>query len=202
MSRDAFTGGVEPGGLWTQNDIRILLCYILASVDAPLSGESISQIIQGKALANYFEVGDALAALLRQGNIAQDEDGLYTVTASGREIAGSLDATLPLSVRDKALEAAMRLMADAKARRENRVEIAETEKGYQITCHISGGEMELMSVSLYAPDWNGAKLIERNFYQNPEAVYRLLLSSLTGDETYARSYFDEIMDGKNISRQN
>lgn len=202
MSRDAFTGGVEPGGLWTQNDIRILLCYILASVDAPLSGESISQIIQGKALANYFEVGDALAALLRQGNIAQDEDGLYTVTASGREIAGSLDATLPLSVRDKALEAAMRLMADAKARRENRVEIAETEKGYQITCHISGGEMELMSVSLYAPDWNGAKLIERNFYQNPEAVYRLLLSSLTGDETYARAYFDEIMDGKNISRQN
>ena len=200
MSRDAFTGGVEPGGLWTQNDIRILLCYILASVDAPLSGESISQIIQGKALANYFEVGDALAALLRQGNIAQDEDGLYTVTASGREIAGSLDATLPLSVRDKALEAAMRLMADAKARRENRVEIAETEKGYQITCHISGGEMELMSVSLYAPDWNGAKLIERNFYQNPEAVYRLLLSSLTGDETYARAYFDEIMDGKNISR--
>lgn len=202
MSRDAFTGGVEPGGLWTQNDIRILLCYILASVDAPLSGESISQIIQGKALANYFEVGDALAALLRQGNIAQDENGLYTVTASGREIAGSLDATLPLSVRDKALEAAMRLMADAKARRENRVEIAETEKGYQITCHISGGEMELMSVSLYAPDWNGAKLIERNFYQNPEAVYRLLLSSLTGDETYARAYFDEIMDGKNISRQN
>lgn len=202
MSRDAFTGGVEPGGLWTQNDIRILLCYILASVDAPLSGESISQIIQGKALANYFEVGDALAALLRQGNIAQDEDGLYTVTASGREIAGNLDATLPLSVRDKALEAAMRLMADAKARRENRVEIAETEKGYQITCHISGGEMELMSVSLYAPDWNGAKLIERNFYQNPEAVYRLLLSSLTGDETYARAYFDEIMDGKNISRQN
>lgn len=202
MSRDAFTGGVEPGGLWTQNDIRILLCYILASVDAPLSGESISQIIQGKALANYFEVGDALAALLRQGNIAQDEDGLYTVTASGREIAGSLDATLPLSVRDKALEAAMRLMADAKARRENRVEIAETEKGYQITCHISGGEMELMSVSLYAPDWNGAKLIERNFYQNPEAVYRMLLSSLTGDETYARAYFDEIMDGKNISRQN
>lgn len=202
MSRDAFTGGVEPGGLWTQNDIRILLCYILASVDAPLSGESISQIIQGKALANYFEVGDALAALLRQGNIAQDENGLYTVTASGREIARSLDATLPLSVRDKALEAAMRLMADAKARRENRVEIAETEKGYQITCHISGGEMELMSVSLYAPDWNGAKLIERNFYQNPEAVYRLLLSSLTGDETYARAYFDEIMDGKNISRQN
>ncbi len=191
MESNAFTGGVEPGGLWNQNDIRILLCYILNSVNGPLSGESISQIVQEKALANYFEVGDALAALLRQGNLRQDEEGLYTVTPAGREIAQSLDATLPLSVRDKALEAALRLMADSKARRENRVELAETENGFHVTCHISGGALDLMEISLYAPDKNQAKLIEQNFYQNPEGVYKLLLSALTGDKEYARSYFEE-----------
>ena len=191
MSGNAFTGGVEPGGLWTQNDIRILLCYILSSVDGPLSGDSISQIVQGKALANYFEIGDALAALCKQGNVVQDENGSYTVTDSGREIAASLDATLPLSVRDKALEAAMRLMAETKARRENRVEITETENGYCVTCHISGGALELMSVSLYAPDLEQAKRVEENFYRDPEGVYALLLSSLTGDAAYARSYFEE-----------
>ena len=37
MRQDAFTGGVDPGGLWNQNDIRILLCYILSSVNAPMS---------------------------------------------------------------------------------------------------------------------------------------------------------------------
>ena len=145
MESNAFTGGVEPGGLWNQNDIRILLCYILNSVNGPLSGESISQIVQEKALANYFEVGDALASLLRQGNLQQDEEGLYTVTPAGREIAQSLDATLPLSVRDKALEAALRLMADSKARRENRVELAETENGFHVTCHISGGALDPVS---------------------------------------------------------
>ncbi len=191
MESNAFTGGVEPGGLWNQNDIRILLCYILNSVNGPLSGESISQIVQEKALANYFEVGDALAALLRQGNLRQDEEGLYTVTPAGREIAQSLDATLPLSVRDKALEAALRLMADSKARRENRVELAETENGFHVTCHISGGALDLMEISLYAPDKNQAKLIEQNFYQNPEGIYKLLLSALTGDKEYARSYFEE-----------
>ena len=46
-----------------QNDIRILLCYILSSVNAPLSGQDLSEILQRKALANYFEAGDALAAL-------------------------------------------------------------------------------------------------------------------------------------------
>lgn len=189
MEHDAFTGGVEPGGLWNKNDIRILLCYILSSVDAPLSRDSLCQIIQGKALANYFEVGDALDALLRQGN-AQESDGLYTVTPAGREIAGSLDANLPLSVRDKALEAAMRLMAEARSRRENQVEIEKTERGFQVTCHISGGSMELMSVSLYVPDRSQAELVEKNFYRDPESVYTLLLSALTGDNAYARSFFE------------
>ncbi len=196
MERNAFTGGVEPGGLWNKNDIRILLCYILSSVNAPLDRESISQIVQGKALANYFEVGDALDALLKQGNAVQDSQGLYTVTPAGREIAQSLDATLPLSVRDKALEAAMRLMAEAKARRENRVEIKETDRGFQVTCHISGGALDLMSVSLYVPDRAQAHLAERNFYRDPEGVYKLLLSSLTGDTAYAKSFFEELESGQ------
>lgn len=191
MKQDAFTGGVEPGGLWNKNDIRILLCYILSSVDAPLSREDIAQIVQGKALANYFEVGDALASLVKQGNVVLGEDGLYSAAPSGREIAQSLDASLPLSVRDKALEAAVRLMADARARRENRVDVIETEQGFQVTCHISGGKMELMAISLYVPDRAQAELVERNFYRDPEGVYKLLLSSLTGDTAYARSFFEE-----------
>ncbi len=189
--QDAFTGGVEPGGLWNRNDIRILLCYILSSVNGPLSAESLSQIVQGEALANYFETGDALASLLRQGNVVTDREGLYTVTEAGREIAESLDATLPLSVRDKALEAAVRLMADAKARRENHVEIEEMENGFRVVCHISDGRLDLMAISLYVPDRAQAKLVERNFYRDPAGVYKLLLSSLTGDRTFIKSFFEE-----------
>lgn len=129
MKQDAFSAGVEPGGLWHKNDIRILLCYILASVGAPLSRQDLSRIIQEKGLANYFEVEDALATLLKQGNIAQDEQGFCAVTRGGLEIANSLDATLPLSVRDKALEAAFTLLAQAKAQRENRVELQKSNRG-------------------------------------------------------------------------
>ena len=41
---DAFTGGVEPGGLRSQSDIRLLICYMLASVQEPLSKEDIELI--------------------------------------------------------------------------------------------------------------------------------------------------------------
>ena len=192
MKQDAFTGGVEPGGLWNRNDIRILICYLLNSVNAPLSGDDISGILQGKALANYFEVGDALAALQKLGNVSRDEEGCYTVTETGREIADSLDATLPLSVRDKALEAAFTLLADARARRDNRVDVEKTANGCRVTCHISGGEeMDLMTISLYVPDEAQADMVKRNFHRDPTGVYKLLLSSLTGDTAYAKSFFEE-----------
>lgn len=188
MKQDAFSAGVEPGGLWHKNDIRILLCYILASVNAPLSRQDLTRIIQEKGLANYFEVEDALASLLTQGNIAQDQEGCCTVTPAGREIADSLDATLPLSVRDKALEAAFTLLAQAKAQRENRVDLTKTKRGYQITCHISDGEMDLMAISLYVPDKAQAKMVRERFYRDPEGVYKLVLASLTGDTGLAREY--------------
>ncbi len=41
MEYDAFTGGVAPGGLRSKSDIRILICYMLKSVNAPLSGDDI-----------------------------------------------------------------------------------------------------------------------------------------------------------------
>ena len=32
MDFDALTGGVEPGGLRVKNDIRLLICYLLSSL--------------------------------------------------------------------------------------------------------------------------------------------------------------------------
>src|SRR5699024_7691264 len=125
------------------------------------------------------------------GNITQDEQGFCAVTRGGLEIANSLDATLPLSVRDKALEAAFTLLAQAKAQRENRVELQTIKQGYQVTCHISGGDMALMAVTLYVPDRAQAEMVKRSFYKDPEGVYKLVLASLTKDTSLAREYFIE-----------
>lgn len=184
---DAFTAGVEPGGLRSKNDIRILVCYILQSVKAPLSADDIAEIMQQKSLANYFEVGDAIASLLRHENIRQDETGCYTICETGSEIAENLDTALPLSVRDKALEAALSMLARAKTERENKVTIERGENGFQVTCHISGGKMDLMTISLYVPEEKQAKMVKRNFHDNPLGIYELLLATLTGDHSFLQA---------------
>ena len=128
---------------------------------------------------------------MAQGNVVQEPDGCYTVTAAGREIAHSLDATLPLSVRDKALKAAFTLLAHAKAQRENRVDLRETEQGLQVTCHVSGGDTDLMTLSLYVPDKAQAEMVRECFFQDPEGLYQLVMATLTGDTALAREYFQE-----------
>lgn len=192
MRQDAFTGGVDPGGLWAQNDIRILICYILSSVEAPLSQDDLSQVVQGRRLANYFETEDALAALEKLGHVLRDENGCFTVSETGREIAARLDAELPVAVRDKALEAALTLLAEARSRRENRVEVEDLPNGCQVTCRVSGGgDTDLLRVSLYVPDRAQAQVVEEGFFRNPDRIYRLTLAALTGDMDYAKELLEE-----------
>lgn len=187
MEYDAFTGGVAPGGLRSKSDIRILICYLLKSVNAPLSGDDIINILQEKSLANYFEANDALSALVNLGNVTRNEDGTYILNPQGKSVADDLELLIPSSVRDKAVAAATAMLASAKVERENTVTTVRTENGYNVTCHISGGEMELMSLTVYVPDLYQARTVKKNFHRDPQRVYNLMLAALTGDDELMKS---------------
>lgn len=187
MDFDAFTGGVEPGGLRNKNEIRILICYLLASVDAPLSKSDIVSIIQDNGLANYFEITDALAELTEHGNVVTsgEKSELCAASNTARMIAKQLDTALPPVVRDKAVAAAINLLARARRESENKVKIIKLAHGYNVVCHISGGDMDLMNFALYVPDLYQANMVKRNFHQAPEDVYRMLLALVTGNKDMA-----------------
>ena len=55
MSFDTFDEGINPGGMRSKNEIRILICYLIKSVKAPVSKELILESLQKDGLANYFE---------------------------------------------------------------------------------------------------------------------------------------------------
>jgi hypothetical protein len=180
---DAFTGGVAPGGLRNKNQIRILICYLLASVNAPLSKNDILSIVQDNGLANYFEVTDALAELTEKGNVitSGDNNELCAASETARMIAKQLDTAIPSAVRDKTIAAAINMLAKARRENENQVEIVKMEKGYHVICHISGGDMDLMNFTLYVPDLYQANMVKQNFHNSPEAVYSMMLALVTGN---------------------
>ena len=194
MEFEALTAGVKPGGLRSKQDIKLLICYLLSSIPQGLSKTDLINVLQDNNLANYFEVASAFDELLKQGNLteAQEEETFYTVTASGKMIAQELDVSLPISIREQVLSAALSLMAQQKRERENTVTITKIENGCQVECHISGGEMDLMSFTLYVPDMMQAKLVKRNFQKDPQLIYSCILAALTRNQDMVRELLGEL----------
>ncbi len=181
MKFNAFDAGIEPGGLRNKSEIKILICYMLSSVGKPLTQQNINEIIQETGLANYFEVNDALAALAATQSIAcVEEEGTpaYLATELTREVANTLETALPLSVREKAVHAAVRLLTKIRREQENRIEIRQNQDGYTIRCAILDGSMELMSIQVYVADLIQAESIKAQFLENPAAIYNGVINLL------------------------
>ena len=123
MEFDAFSAGVSLGGLRNKNDIKLLICYILASIDHSLSKEDIVSVLQQYNLANYFEINSALSELIESENIKKDPENsnLYTAAESGKIISSQLSSSLPISIRDKAIKAALSLLSKIQRETENTV---------------------------------------------------------------------------------
>jgi len=110
MSNDAFTAGIEHGGLTTDYEVRILICWLLSKVDRPVTMGKLNEALQQDALVNYFELARGTGYLLSTGHIVEGEHGEreeapLVITPLGRETGETLERSLPLTVREKSLAA-------------------------------------------------------------------------------------------------
>lgn len=194
MSLDNFLVTPEFRNLKSQNEIKLLICYMLCSVNIGLSKNTIISAIQDSNLANYFEASAAFSDLLQNKNIfcVDANEQLYTVTKSGKLISNQLDVTLPLTVRQLALSATLNILSKIKLENENLVEISQNEHGYSVTCRVSGGKMELMSLTLYVPDMLQANFVKENFHNDPEFVYRCILAAATQNKELVKEILSDI----------
>ena len=183
MNNNAFSAGVVPGGLKDKQEIKILVCFMLDKIEHHLKKNDITSIFQIYGLANYFEVSQAFEEMVNNKNIAFDEDNdnCYVLTPSGKMIVEELAASLPISVREKALDSAKIYFERLKSEQENTVMIRKNKFGYNVSCKVSGGEFDMMELKLYAPNMHTAVTKRDNFYRDPGAVYNSVISLLGKD---------------------
>lgn len=182
MAFDTFDEGITPGGMRSKNEVRTLICYLLNSVDEPVTKDLIIEAICEESLANYFETSSCFDDLINNGNITKVENNLYLLTENGKMISNLLDTSLAISVKEKAYNCATKLLAQKKKERENSVEILKTDLGYNVLCKISGGNIDLMSFTVFAPNFEQALILKKNFYDNPTTFYKVMLALLTKDK--------------------
>ncbi len=180
MQYDAFGAGVEPGGLHSRHEIKILICYMLIAAGVPMPRNDVLDIICGGGMANFFDTSAAIDELVELGNLCEHEDSTLSVTDTGSHAADTLADLLPYTIRERSVGAALQLLARRRNEQENRVDIQKTDAGYTVTCTVGDGDSPLLSFTLLVADDRQAELVRERFLHDPLLLYQSVIAVLTG----------------------
>lgn len=187
MENEIFKAGVRPGSPVTNDEIKLLICYILSKTNAAMSFEQIHETLLEHELVNYFELVSAMDSLEKTGHIKEEVPGgtgaaCYTVTELGRSTSGTINTLLSVSVRDRAVSSAEKLLRREKREREVKVSIEAADSGYEVRLAIPDSGSNLASFTVFCPTMEEAKLMRRRFLNDPFYIYKGVLALLTGDK--------------------
>lgn len=182
MERDAVSAGVSPiGGLFSTSEVRILICYIISAINQPVPGRMLADTLHYEGIANYFEVSESIASLCDSGQLElfNKEEDTYIITKSGKDIAETLKTALSYTVKNRAYNAAIKMVSRFKNAKETDIKITRENNSTYITCSMIDNDITFMSVKILVSDEEQALTIKENFINNPSTVYSEIINMLT-----------------------
>ncbi len=175
---DAFTAGIDDGGLRSSSTIVIIVCYILANCSEKITSKTIVEALVEGRIANYFEVSDAISKMKSKGYFIEDSDGFLTIVPDCKFAVEIVENDLPITIREKSIALVRKLAKRDINSKENKVTINEAANGFQVTLHVSDVDSDFMTLSLFVPTQTQAEFIKERFLQNPAEIYENLMNSL------------------------
>jgi hypothetical protein len=182
LEKDALTAGVsEIGGLFTTAEIRVLICYILSKIDGAVPGNLLANTLHYEGIANCFEVNDSIDYLCKNGHliVESQEDDTYIITESGKNVADTLKTTLSIVVKERAYNAAIKMVSRFRNTKETDIKISRQDSKTFITCSAIDNDTPFMSVKLLVSDEEQALHIKEKFLSDPTKIYSSIIDLLT-----------------------
>ncbi|WP_419544540.1 DUF4364 family protein [Negativibacillus massiliensis] len=196
MAFNAFVGGIQPGGLTNDFEVKILICFLLDSLkkNSPgaalsdgeqpgLSFDELNEIFQETGLVNYFEFAESMSELEKTEHIRRQmtpdgEKEIFVITEVGSITAQTFQKTLPLTVREKTLETARHLTEVQKCMDEVDVNYHPVSDGYILQLTIRDIGSDLLNLNVFLPTEEECILVKEHIQNDPAEVYSHILTAL------------------------
>lgn len=175
---DAFTYGIEDGGLRSQSEINMIICYVLTNAETKLNKKVIVDTMTEGGIANYFETTSAVSKLIKNGIILEDENGYLIATKECKRATEIVEKDLPLSIREKSIKLSTKLAVSELYRKENKVEIVEENGSFSVILHVTDKDKDYMVLKLNVPTITQAETVKEKFLADPVKIYDNLISSI------------------------
>ncbi len=176
-----------PGFIREEKDVMYLILYALRFFPFAISESDLMDVVLVDDGFGYFEFRAAFLRLQERDCISEEpseREPLYALTEAGSKAIEVLASSLPLSVRDKAERAALRVIA--KLRRDASIKAShqQNEDGtYTVQLKICDAVSDQLSVEVLAMTRRQCELLEDNFRRRAESLYHELLLLLSGGGT-------------------
>lgn len=165
---------VEPGGLSSINEVKILICRVLCELDNPIAMSDLTDGMLTDGFVNYFDFAVALSDLCESGHVrkeTQNERTVLYITSDGRNADSLLGSSLPLAVCESVYAGVLSAQSGGRAE----CTIEPTKVGVTISMRFIFEGRELFNVKMEAGDEMIAEDMKRNFLKNPHDVYISLI---------------------------
>ena len=164
-------------------DVKVLILYVAARSNYPMSIQEISELCYVDEGLSYFDVCTAVPEMVTTGHLEETEAGKYQITEKGREDGALTADSIAYTVKQKAENAVAKFNRQLKRSSFVKTRIIPRDNGDMSVIMSLDDEMgNLMTLELMAPDQRQAVRLSRMFEKKAEQLYTLTMSELLDAE--------------------
>ena len=165
---------MDPKGfLHNKLDVKVLILFILARIDTPLTCQEIYEVAYQDESLNYFMFAESLSELTDSGHLQINDKHRYSITKKGRLQGAVVEDSLAVPVVQKVSTAITDKLAQLRRDSCITTSVDQDENGYWITTiKYQYDGMPMMTLSLMAPNEVLGQAMARNLKKQADLLYK------------------------------
>ena len=174
------------GYIHNMMDVKILILYVTARSDYPMTIQEIYELCYQDDCLSYFDVCTAVPEMVTSGHLVAVDSEKYEITEKGRQDGAITEDSIAFTVKQRAEDAVAKFNRQLRRCSYVKTQVIPREGGdYSVIMSLDDEQGNLMTLELLAPDSRQAVRLSRLFEQKAEDVYKMTMTVLLDDEELA-----------------
>lgn len=159
-------------------DVKVLVLYVLARVQRPVSLNKIYELCFQDDKLSYFDLCEAVPQMVTTGHVRELERDLFEITDDGREVEAVMGETVAYPVAQRAKAAVEKFNHESRRGDFLRTQVRPVSEGQEdvvVTMELLDEGGRIMKLELMAPTVTQGRRLERTFRDKAEKIYKTVL---------------------------
>ena len=164
-------------------DVKVLILFVTARVNYPVSAQEIYELCYQDECLSYFDVCTAIPEMVTSGHLQAVEEDKYQITEKGRQDGSITEDSIAFTVKQRAENAVARYNRQLRRSSFVKTQVLPREGGdFSVVMSLDDDISNLMTLELVAPDQRQAVRLAKLFEKKAETIYSLTMTELLEDE--------------------